>query len=61
MTVFCLNPQVAVFPDVTPRKPATVTMPIGTPSNYTITVDNPGGAIAPNTVLVEVLPPGLLF
>jgi uncharacterized repeat protein (TIGR01451 family) len=42
-------------------KPPTVTMPIGTPGNYTITVSNIGGAPAPNVTLLEVLPPGLQF
>jgi uncharacterized repeat protein (TIGR01451 family) len=56
-----LLPQTALFPDVTITKPPNVTIPIGSPGNYTVTVNNTGGAPAPNVTLVEVLPPGVVY
>jgi uncharacterized repeat protein (TIGR01451 family) len=53
--------QTALFPDVTITKPPNVTIPIGSPGNYTVTVNNTGGAPAPNVTLVEVLPPGVVY
>ena len=53
--------QTALFPDVTISKPPTVSIPIASNGTYTVTVNNTGGAPAPNTVVVEVLPPGLEY
>jgi uncharacterized repeat protein (TIGR01451 family) len=53
--------QTALFPDITISKPSNVTIPIGSPGNYTVTVNNTGGAPAPNVTLVEVLPPGVEY
>jgi uncharacterized repeat protein (TIGR01451 family) len=53
--------QTALFPDVVISKPPSITVPIASNASYTITVNNTGGAPAPNTVVVEVLPPGLQY
>jgi uncharacterized repeat protein (TIGR01451 family) len=53
--------QTEVFPDVSISKPPTISIPIGTNGNYTITVNNTGDVPAPNVTVVELLPPGLQF
>jgi uncharacterized repeat protein (TIGR01451 family) len=53
--------QTTLFPDVTISKPPTVTIPIASTGNYTVTVDNGGLVVAPNVTLVEVLSPGLQY
>jgi uncharacterized repeat protein (TIGR01451 family) len=53
--------QVLLLSNVIISKPPTISLPIGTNGNYTITVNNTGDAPAPNVTVVEVLPPGLQF
>jgi uncharacterized repeat protein (TIGR01451 family) len=53
--------QLALFPDVTISKPPAVNITIGSNGTYTVTVNNTGGAPAPNTVVTEVLPPGVEY
>jgi uncharacterized repeat protein (TIGR01451 family) len=53
--------QATLFPDVTISKPPSVTIPIASTGNYTVTVENDGLVVAPNVTLVEVLPPGLKY
>jgi uncharacterized repeat protein (TIGR01451 family) len=53
--------QIAMLHFITIAKPPSVSLPIGTNGNYTITVNNTGAEPVTNVTVVEVLPPGLQF
>jgi uncharacterized repeat protein (TIGR01451 family) len=53
--------QITLYPDVTISKPPAVSIPIASNGNYTVTVENDGAVVAPNTVVTEELPPGLQY
>ena len=61
LLLLLLPQQLTLSPDVVIVKPPTVSIPIGSNGTYTVTVNNTGGGPADNTVVVEVLPPGLEY